>query len=90
MDYHFHHYLHSNCWNCYVVRLAFGGDTHPSKKDVGTGNVDPFRIAIVLGIIFAGIIFSMLSSMFARWVVILKVITLIMRRAYALFFYEYF
>ena len=43
---------------------AFGGDTHPSKKTWAQAMLILFAIAIVLGIIFAGIIFSMLSSMF--------------------------
>lgn len=43
---------------------AFGGDTHPSKKTWAQAMLILFAIAIVLGIVFAGIIFSMLSSMF--------------------------
>lgn len=43
---------------------AFGGDTHPSKKTWAQAMLILFAIAIVLGIIFAGIIFSMLSNMF--------------------------
>ncbi len=43
---------------------AFGGDTHPSKKTWAQAMLILFAIAIVLGIVFAGIIFSMLSNMF--------------------------
>ena len=43
---------------------AFGGDTHPSKKTWAQATLILFAGAIDLGFLFAGIIISMLGSMF--------------------------
>ena len=44
---------------------AFGGDVHPSKKTWAQATLIIFAIAIVLGIIFAGIIITLIGSMFS-------------------------
>jgi len=44
---------------------AFGGDVHPSKKTWAQAMLILFAIAIILGIIFAGIIITLIGSIFS-------------------------
>jgi hypothetical protein len=44
---------------------AFGGDVHPSKKTWAQATLIIFAIGIVLAIIFAGIIITLIGSMFS-------------------------
>lgn len=46
---------------------AFGGGAHPSKKTWAQATLIIFAVMIVLGILFMGIIISMLSAAFSGY-----------------------